>query len=79
MCALKRSLRWDFRWYSLATLAGSFVWCSVLAWLGATLGSHPELLQGSLHRFALLVLLVIAVLGALYYAFVHRPASPLKR
>jgi hypothetical protein len=23
-----------FRWYSLATLAGSLLWCSVLAWLG---------------------------------------------
>ena len=72
-------LRWDFRWYSLATLTGSFVWCTVLAWLGATLGSHPELLKGSLHRFALLVLLVIAVLAALYYAFVHRPASRVTR
>ncbi len=72
-------LRWDFRWYSAATLAGSFLWCSVLVWLGATLGSHPELLKGSLHRFALLVLLVIAVLAGLYYAFVHRPASRSKR
>jgi len=70
-------LRWDFRWYSAATLAGSFLWCSVLVGLGTTLGSHPELLQGSLHRFALLVLLVIAVLAGLYYAFVHR-ASRIK-
>ena len=68
-------LRLDFRWYSAATLAGSLAWCSVLAWLGATLGSHPELLNGSLHRFALLVLAMGAVLAALYYAFVRRPAS----
>jgi membrane protein DedA with SNARE-associated domain len=68
-------LRWDFRWYSAATLAGSLLWCSVLAWLGMTAGKHPELLTGSLHRFALLVLAVIAVLGALYYRFVHRPAE----
>jgi membrane protein DedA with SNARE-associated domain len=65
-------LEWDFRWYSAATLAGSLLWCSVLAWLGATLGDHPELLQGSLHRFVLLVVAVAAVLGALYYVFVHR-------
>jgi membrane protein DedA with SNARE-associated domain len=68
-------LKWDFRWYSAATLAGSLLWCSVLAWLGATLGDHPELMQGSLHRFLLLVLAAAAVLGAVYYLFVHRAAS----
>jgi membrane protein DedA with SNARE-associated domain len=60
-------LRMDFRWYSAATLVGSLVWTSVLAWLGMTVGKHPELLQGSLHRFFLLVLAVAAVLAALYY------------
>ncbi len=68
-------LRMDFRWYAAATLAGSLLWCSVLAWLGATVGDHPELLKGSLHRFLLLVLAVVALLGALYYFFVQRPAS----
>ena len=47
----------------------------VLAWLGTTVGRHPELLAGSLHRFFALVLAVAAVLGVLYYAFVRR-ASP---
>ena len=68
-------LRLDFRWYAAASLAGSLLWCSVLAWLGATVGDHPELLKGSLHRFLLLVLGVVAVLGALYYVFVLRPAG----
>jgi membrane protein DedA with SNARE-associated domain len=68
-------LQWDFRWYSAATLAGSLVWCSVLAWFGRTVGSHPQLLQGSLHRFALLVLAVMAVLATLYYLFVHRSTT----
>jgi membrane protein DedA with SNARE-associated domain len=67
-------LRMDFRWYSAATLAGSALWTSVLAWLGMTVGEHPELLQGSLHRFFLLVLALAAVLTALYYAFVKRLA-----
>jgi membrane protein DedA with SNARE-associated domain len=69
-------LRMDFRWYSVATLAGSFIWTSVLAWLGMTVGDHPELLNGSLHRFFLLVLAVTAVLAALYYAFVRRVPRP---
>ena len=66
-------LRMDFRWYSVATLAGSFLWTSVLAWLGMTVGDHPELLKGSLHRFFLLVLAVAAGLAALYYGLVKRP------
>jgi membrane protein DedA with SNARE-associated domain len=68
-------LRMDFRRYAAATLAGSLLWCSVLAWLGATVGDHPELLKGSLHRFLLCVLAAAALLGALYYLFVQRPAG----
>jgi membrane protein DedA with SNARE-associated domain len=68
-------LRMDFRWYALATLAGSLLWCSVLAWLGKTIGQHPELLAGSLHRFFALVLGTAAVLAGLYYFFVHRPTT----
>lgn len=67
-------LRMNFRWYALATLAGSLLWCSVLAWLGTSVGRHPELLTGSLHRFFALVLGAAVVLGALYYFFVQRPA-----
>jgi membrane protein DedA with SNARE-associated domain len=69
-------LRMDFRWYALATLAGSLLWCSVLAWLGTAVGQHPELLTGSLHRFSVLVLAVAAVLGLLYYVFVQRVMRP---
>ena len=68
-------LRMDFRWYAAATLAGSLLWTSVLAWLGMTVGRHPELLKGSLHRFFLLVLALAVALGALYYVFVQRPAK----
>ena len=68
-------LRLDFRWYALATLLGSLLWCSVLAWLGLTVGQHPELLAGSLHRFMALALAVAGVLAALYYGFVQRAAT----
>jgi len=68
-------LNLDFRWYSAATLAGSLTWVSVLAWLGSTVGGHPELLKGSLHRFFVLVLGLSALLAALYYFFVLRPAG----
>jgi membrane protein DedA with SNARE-associated domain len=62
----------DFRRYALATLLGSLLWCSVLAWLGLAVGQHPELLAGSLHRFFALVLVVAGILGVLYYLFVQR-------
>jgi membrane protein DedA with SNARE-associated domain len=68
-------LRMDFRFYALATLAGSLLWCSVLAWLGETIGQHPELLAGSLHRFFALVLAAAVVLAGLYYFLVQRPAA----
>jgi membrane protein DedA with SNARE-associated domain len=67
-------LRMDFRWYAVATAAGSLLWCSVLAWLGKTIGRHPELLAGSLHRFFVLVLGAAVLLAALYYFFVQRAA-----
>jgi len=67
-------LRMNFRRYALATVAGSLLWCTVLAWLGTTVGRHPELLAGSLHRFFALVLVVAGVLGMLYYVFVQRAA-----
>src|SRR5258708_16480239 len=43
-------LRMDFRWYALATLLGSLIWCSVLAWLGLSGGGHPVLPARSPHR-----------------------------
>ena len=70
-------LKLDFRRYALATLLGALLWCSVLAWLGETIGQHPELLAGSLHRFFALVLGMAAILAALYYFFVQRPGARL--
>ena len=72
-------VRLDFRGYSVATFAGSALWCFVLASLGTGLGRHPELLSGSLHRFFLLVLAVAGLLAALYHVFVQRPASAAAR
>ena len=71
-------VRMDFRWYSIATLVGTAFWCGVLSWLGVTVGRNPDLLAGSLHRFAALVTLIGAALAALYYWFVHRPAARLR-
>jgi membrane protein DedA with SNARE-associated domain len=65
-------VRLDFWRYSLATVAGSALWCSVLAWVGVTAGQDPEVLAGSVHRISLWVGGLMLVIGALYYFFVHR-------
>lgn len=65
-------VRMHYGYYSLATLAGSAIWCSVLAWLGVTAGQDEALLRGDLHRISLWGGLVLIALGALYYVFVHR-------
>jgi membrane protein DedA with SNARE-associated domain len=68
-------LRMDFLRYTLATFLGSLLWCAVLAWLGLTVGRHPELLAGSLHRFFALVLVAAGILAVLYHVFVRRASA----
>ena len=65
-------VRMNFWYYSLATVIGSGIWCTVLAWLGVTAGQDQALLNGDLHRITLWGGGVLVVLGALYYVFVHR-------
>lgn len=65
-------VKMDFRLYSIFTLVGSAVWCSVLAWLGVAVGTDPKVLKGDLHQITLWVAGVLLVLVAMYYFFVHR-------
>ncbi len=65
-------VRLDFRLYSLYTLAGSTAWCAVLAWIGIKAGQDEALMRGELHRVTLWAAGAFAVLGTMYYLFVHR-------
>jgi len=65
-------VRMDFRLYTLYTLAGSTAWCAVLAWIGIKAGQDEALMHGELHRVTLWVFGAFAVLGTMYYLFVHR-------
>jgi membrane protein DedA with SNARE-associated domain len=65
-------VRLNFAWYSVATVVGSALWCSVLVWLGVTAGQDEELLKGSLHRITLWAGGLMLFLGVVYYWFVHR-------
>jgi len=65
-------VRMNYGWYSLATIVGSGLWCTVLCWVGVTAGQDEQLMQGSLHRISLWVGGLMLFMGALYYFFVHR-------
>jgi membrane protein DedA with SNARE-associated domain len=65
-------VKMDFTRYSLFTLAGSLLWCGVLAWVGVAAGNDPKLLQGDLHHVALWLAGAVVILGSLYYFLVHR-------
>lgn len=65
-------VRMDYRLFSLYTLLGSAVWCSVLSYVGIKAGADERLMNGELHRVSLWLGGAMLVLGSLYYFFVHR-------
>jgi len=62
--------KFDYLKFSIFTLLGSAIWCSVLCWLGVTIGANVT--KGEMHKVILLVGGTALVLGGLYYFFVHR-------
>jgi membrane protein DedA with SNARE-associated domain len=62
--------RMDYRLFSLFTLLGATLWCSVLCWLGVNIGA--DITKGEMHRVVFWVGGTALVLGGLYYFFVHR-------
>jgi membrane protein DedA with SNARE-associated domain len=62
--------KFDYLKFSLFTLAGSTIWCSVLCWLGVKIGA--DITKGEMHHVMIWVGGTALVLGGLYYFFVHR-------
>jgi len=76
-------LRMPFLPYSLATVAGSFVWCTVLAWFGKRMAEqHPEAIDDpaafmhAIKTEALWLVVACAVLAALYILMLRLTARP---
>lgn len=69
-------VRLPYARYSLVTLAGSAIWSAVLCWVGVVAGHDPALLAGDLHRISLWLAGGVALLGVLYWLFVHRLMRP---
>lgn len=65
-------VRMHFGLYSLYTLLGSGVWCSILAWVGIQAGKDEALMHGEMKQITIWVIGAFVVLGGIYYAFVHR-------
>jgi membrane protein DedA with SNARE-associated domain len=72
-------VRMNFWHYSLYTLIGSAIWTAVLCWLGVKVGA--DISNGEMHKVAFWLIGFVALIGALYYWFVHRhmKAAPAKR
>lgn len=68
-------LRVNYFAYSVYTLIGSAMWCAVLAWLGIQAGQDEALMKGELRQITLWVVGGLAVLGAIYWFFVHRKVA----
>ncbi|SPE54467.1 SNARE associated Golgi protein [Verrucomicrobia bacterium] len=65
-------VRMKYGLFSLFTLLGSGVWCSVLCYVGIKMGQDQQLMKGELHRISLWLGGAMLALGTLYYFFVHR-------
>jgi membrane protein DedA with SNARE-associated domain len=67
----------DFRIYSLYTIIGSAIWCSVLAWLGVKVGD--DIVKGGQAKHLTMVLVgFVVVVGLLYYFAVHKQMKAAK-
>ncbi len=64
--------RMDYLKYSIFTLLGSGIWCSVLCYVGVKAGQDEKLMHGEMHSVMAWVGGAALVLGGLYYFFVHR-------
>ena len=65
-------VRMNYLKFSLFTLLGSAIWCSVLCWLGVKMGEDKDLMELKYKHVTLWLAGAMVVLGGLYYFFVHR-------
>jgi membrane protein DedA with SNARE-associated domain len=66
-------VRLSYAKFSIYTVLGSALWCTVLCWVGLKAGNDEALMRGELHRIVIWLVGALAVLGAIYFAFVYRP------
>ena len=72
-------VRMSYLKFSLFTLLGSAIWCSVLCYVGIKAGQDDQLMKGEYHRITLWLAGAMLVLGGLYYFFVYRQMMKQKK
>ncbi|HEU5070990.1 MAG TPA: DedA family protein [Verrucomicrobiae bacterium] len=72
-------VRMNYLKFSLYTVAGSAVWCTVLAYVGVKMGQDEQVMAGEMHKISLWLGGLMLVIGGLYYFFVHRHMKADKR
>jgi membrane protein DedA with SNARE-associated domain len=65
-------VRMNYWKFSLYTVLGSAVWCSVLAFVSKIAGNDQRLMHGEISEITLWAAGAALVLGAAYYFLVHR-------
>jgi membrane protein DedA with SNARE-associated domain len=65
-------VRMNFLKYSIYTILGSLVWCTVLTRISVVAGHDAALMHGDLRRVTLWVTGAALFLGGAYYLFVYR-------
>jgi membrane protein DedA with SNARE-associated domain len=64
--------RMDYRVFSIFTVLGALIWCSVLCYVGVKAGEDEQLMNGELRHVAIWIGGAALLFGGLYYFFVHR-------
>ena len=72
-------IRLNYAKFSIYTLAGSALWCGVLCWVGVQAGQNEALMAGEMKTITLWACVGLAILGAIYYFFVHRFTRPVEK
>jgi membrane protein DedA with SNARE-associated domain len=62
----------DYRLFSVFTILGATIWCSVLCYVGVKAGQDEKLMHGEMRQVMIWLGGAALVLGGLYYFFVHR-------
>src|SRR5271165_3069157 len=65
-------VRMDYKLFSLFTLLGSAIWCTVLCYVGIKMGQDEKLMKGELRQITLWLGGAMLILGGTYYLLVHR-------
>jgi len=65
-------VRMNYKLFSIYTILGSAIWCSVLCYVGIKMGQDEKLMQGQLHSISIWLGGSMLVIGVMYYFFVHR-------